>query len=89
MGRLGRVQRGAMTIIRGLQNLLCEGRLDSVRSFLAGEEKAQGDFITIFQYLESSCKVDGVSFSSAWKGEGLTSCTKRGFILIQEKIFLQ
>lgn len=73
---------------RGAGPALC-GRSDRVTTFLPGYKKAQGGFITIFQCLECSCKVDGVSVSSTWKGEGLTStsCTKRCFILIQEKNF--
>lgn len=42
----------AAKMIKGLEDLPHEKRLDGVRSFIDGEEKAYGDLITVFQYLE-------------------------------------
>ncbi|KAK4824881.1 hypothetical protein QYF61_021088 [Mycteria americana] len=53
MDTVERVQRSTTKMIKGLENLSSEERLKEL-----GEEKAQGDLITVLQYLMGSYKED-------------------------------
>jgi len=80
-------------MIQGLDNLCDEERGD--RYFLPGEEKAQGDLITIFQYLRGSYKEDGESVftrrhTEKTRGNGYRSHQERFHLDIrQDRNFLQ
>ncbi|KAK4815650.1 hypothetical protein QYF61_005212, partial [Mycteria americana] len=83
--RLEVVQRRATQMIKGLQNLPYEERLKQL------QEKAPGDLITVFQYLKGSYKEDGGSLFTRShmerQGETGTSCSGKGFILTEDRIF--
>lgn len=51
---VGSVQRRAMKMIEGLENLPCEDRLQDLRSSLPGQEKARGGLIHCILILKGS-----------------------------------
>jgi len=56
---LGRIQRRATKMIRGLEHLSCKGKLKKLDLFSLEKRRLRGNFVAAFQYLEEDYKKEG------------------------------